>query len=384
MNRPWRQWITAAIVLTGVAGCSAASHPEVKTHTSARSSLRPEPLPSNSPSRIDPSLGTPGLGYEVVANLRVPAPVNHVALTSGLLAFAAASQKSSDGRLDSISVYDLRTKSLKTVVESQWATGWTDWPELYGNWLIWTDVSSMMTDGWKGDWTLEAEDLQSGRRVRLDAGSNSGYVPIPRATDRGVVWDAQTASGDGSVLMVKIWTDDMSGPRTLRLGPQRFRSGSEYLLKDSSVLLVSQDGQRSDSSVFSIVSAKISRLSNSGKILDVATNGVLALVTSRAALNNHLDPYRLDLVRVGDPSVQTTLQKGAFEGNAVLGDNFAAWLTREGHVALSYLNGKRVDVGAFNTGTFYVPGRLAAHGDTVAFATLTSDTEVDIHVLQVR
>lgn len=141
--------------------------------------------------------------------------VDHLSVFGNWIGFGSARDSQDD---NTVWVINRTTGAMRHVATSAWAGGQTDWVEGTGDWLFWTDQSFEPTDTTVPAWTLKGMNLLTGRMVELDhSDSWPSPTPIPRAANGYVVW-YRAASKALAHTSETVWTFDPTTGKKEKVG----------------------------------------------------------------------------------------------------------------------------------------------------------------------
>ena len=300
--------------------------------------------------------------------------VGHVSLFGHWVAYTSSGTSYSS--TNTVSVIDRRNGTVRTVATSAWAHGQTDWVEGTGDWVFWTDQSFAASDTTLPAWTIKGKNLLTGRVVELDHSDRwASPTPIPRAGNGYLTW---FRGGNKAQTFETLWTYK---PRT---AVKRRLGTGHYSTVTPAKSFVAFDAWLPSSDQTKVMVTDLA--TGKTRAIGAATDAGNARAADGSNLLAWLEPATGDSTSVdwqngvtGRPT--SFSESGAYD--AVPGDHFIAIFDNDG--SLSVVNADNAeDKLTISRTLLYVPCRIAASGNAVAWCDQQSMGRVNIRIAEVE
>lgn len=319
-----------------------------------------------------------------------------LALSHKFLAFAFGA--GTPQPTDQLASVNLRTREQAVIARSRWKSGYISGVAVSGATVVWVDQDRVASSlDLRAKWRMIALDLDTGQRRLLSSsrGEKQIWQPTPHADARRVVWSEQVRADRPAIngsdrltgFTLYSWKTGSARPivlvRRVRMaaGSERpagrttayvsISSGYDNGYQESNVETLRPDGSRT-------------RLSNSGRVSWVAANRTSAVWAENRDPKRaeFADPFTHWVRPVDGDAPAVRIQRGYSAGNVVAGSAFAAWWPLSANaIKLSALDGGATAV--IHDRPMFVPARLAASGDLLAYATEQRRGRINVHVVRV-
>lgn len=357
-------WVGGAVLCLLLFGCTHAAN-----HQAA-------PAPSTSLSHSTALPQPPKERNVATFSLAGVQRAGHLALSSEWVAFSGC-QACQDTDSPPNEVFAIRLPSSTPVVVARTAfpAGQTDWVELDGDTLIYTDQSRTQSDSQQSViWTLNSINLRTRARTVLDSshGQRNNWLPEPRTGQGYVAWVGKPAhdTGDGGTLTVaRVDGSDRHVVLSQHIESSNLSINDGVCVFDAGPLPTSPTAPTSRN-VYAVPLAggTAQQLSHDGRAVNpTAFHG--HVIWSEPAVN---DTESIHTVALDSPSAPRQIFDGV-NYQDVLGNGF---------IVFNVANSSQLDVISLDGGPPLtltkdesVPLRVATSGDVFAYGTIPTAAE---------